>query len=127
MPRFVVLEHDSPHGLHWDFMLEMGSVLATWSLEEPPNAADSIDAEALADHRSDYLDYEGPISGGRGTVTQWDRGIYQLERSSELELVATLSGRKLTGRVAIVRSPEEAEGWQFSFTPGQGFSVDPAT
>ena len=56
MPRFVVLEHDSPRGRHWDFMLETGAVLATWSLPEPPNSGGVIMCEELGDHRLKYLD-----------------------------------------------------------------------
>ena len=118
MPRFVVLEHDSPRDRHWDFMLETGDVLATWALSEPPDAAPHIAAEALADHRTEYLDYEGPVSGDRGSVTRWDAGTYQLDRRSETELAATLSGRRLNGRVTLVRSHDDPERWQFSFVPG---------
>ncbi len=34
----------------------------------------SIEAERLADHRPVYLEYEGPISGGRGSVRRLERG-----------------------------------------------------
>ena len=49
-------------------------MLKTWACREPPQAGVEIPCEALADHRLAYLDYEGPISGGRGSVTRWDRG-----------------------------------------------------
>ena len=44
-------------------------------------------AEALPDHRLIYLEYEGPISGDRGTVVAWDRGEYRLKRQSDAEWV----------------------------------------
>ena len=37
-----------------------------------------IRAERLPDHRRRYLDYEGPISGNRGSVIRWDAGDYVL-------------------------------------------------
>ncbi|MCS7047501.1 MAG: hypothetical protein NZO58_14185, partial [Gemmataceae bacterium] len=74
MPRYVILEHDHP-ALHWDFMLERGDVLRTWRLPAPPSIG-KIAAQALADHRRAYLDYEGPVSGNRGTVRRWDAGTY---------------------------------------------------
>ena len=119
MPRFVVLEHDRPGGLHWDFMLETGSVLATWALAQAPDSADSVPAERLADHRTAYLEYEGPISGGRGSVTQWDRGTYEVQRQSDTELAVTVSGEKLIGRAALARLPNEAGQWRFSFVAEQ--------
>ncbi len=78
MSRFVILRHELPGpergGVHWDFMLEQGTVLRTWALALEPNSATQIAADALVDHRLAYLDYEGPISGDRGQVTQWDIG-----------------------------------------------------
>ena len=105
MPRFVILEHDSPGGLHWDLMLEQGGVLLTWALSEPPQAARNVPAEALSDHRLAYLDYEGPISGGRGSVTRWDQGTYELEHRSDDELAVVLAGRRLAGRATLSRPP----------------------
>ena len=119
MPRFVVLRHESPRGLHWDFMLEMGTALATWSLPEPPDATAAMLAEALPDHRLVYLDYEGPVSGGRGSVTRWDRGTYVLGRRSDTELVVTLDGAKLAGTAALEQLPDDPNRWRFSYTPHQ--------
>jgi hypothetical protein len=117
MPRFVVLKHDSPRGRHWDLMLETGPALATWALSEPPDAPVAITADALADHRLAYLDYEGPISGGRGSVTRWDRGTYVLERRTPTEVVVTLTGEKLAGTATLVESPDDPARWQFSLVP----------
>jgi DNA ligase D-like protein (predicted 3'-phosphoesterase) len=115
MSRFVVLRHDSPRGVHWDFLLQTGEVLATWALAQPPDSAETMLAEALPDHRLAYLDYEGPISGGRGSVTRWDQGTYRVERQSEIELVVTLQGEKLTGRATLVRLSDPPQHWRFSF------------
>ena len=67
MPRFAVLEHDHPF-LHWDFLLETGDALRTWRLHAPPDAEGTIAAEELPDHRLEYLDYEGRVSGGLSYV-----------------------------------------------------------
>ncbi|MBX3442966.1 MAG: hypothetical protein KF774_11210 [Planctomyces sp.] len=72
MPRpsprpFVVLEHDHPH-LHWDLLLDQGLDLRAWRLAEFPVPGAVIAAEPLPPHRRMYLDYEGPVSGGRGAV-----------------------------------------------------------
>lgn len=103
MGRFVVLEHDSPRGRHWDLMLENGQVLATWALAEPPDAGHAIAAQPLPDHRPAYLDYEGPISGNRGHVTRWDRGEYEILAGGfgQEELHATFHGEKLRGAFSV--------------------------
>ena len=99
MPRFVILEHDYPE-LHWDLMLEAGAALRTWRLAAPPQVlGERIAATALPDHRLHYLDYEGPISGGRGTVKRWDAGSYEEDTASSpgSELRLRLTGAMLCG------------------------------
>jgi hypothetical protein len=71
--RYAILTHDHPH-LHWDLLLEQPGSCRTWRLARPPESSDPIPAEPLPDHRLLYLDYAGPVSGGRGTVTPWDAG-----------------------------------------------------
>ena len=75
MPRFVVLEHDHPN-LHWDLMLESGEMLATWSLQPQAPGAFQCPAKRLPDHRKRYLDYEGEVANGRGSVCRVDAGTF---------------------------------------------------
>ena len=96
MPRFVVLEHNHP-ALHWDFMLEAGDVLRTWRLLAPPGPGRSCPAELLPDHRTIYLDYEGPVSGNRGSVKRWDAGTFEWEVEAADRLVVRLAGQRING------------------------------
>ena len=100
MPLFVLLEHDHPV-LHWDFMLERGPVLRTWRLDRIPGDAAEISAEPLPDHRVAYLDYEGPVSGDRGSVQRVDRGDFELVREEGDLIEVTLHGRRLRGKAVI--------------------------
>jgi hypothetical protein len=113
MPRFVILIHDYP-AVHWDFMLENEAILRTWRLARAPDETVPIDAEALADHRLAYLDYEGPVSGNRGSVRRFDRGEYVLVRETVDHLEVQLKGTILHGRAVIERA--ESAGWKFEFT-----------
>jgi hypothetical protein len=109
MPRFVVLEHDHPH-LHWDLMLEAGNSLRTWRLATPLQPGRPIAAEALGMHRSAYLDYEGPVSGGRGQVKRSDAGVFKWEVDSEARVVVRLEGQCYRGRAELVRL--DNGGWE---------------
>jgi hypothetical protein len=111
VPRFVILEHDHPT-LHWDLMLEAGSVLRTWRLAKAPEInGPSIEARPLADHRVFYLDYEGPLSGQRGSVRRWDSGEYEPVAEVEgREIRIRLMGQRLQG-VASLRKIESR--WLF--------------
>ena len=100
MPRFAILNHDWPF-LHWDLLLESEGKLLTWRLLREPAAGATIEAEALPSHRLAYLDYEGPVSGNRGSVTCWDRGeLLNLEFSAS-SCSAIIEGERFCGRVAV--------------------------
>ena len=122
MARFVVLRHDyprghdDPRGPHFDFMLQISGTLKTWALPKPPDADAEMICEALADHRPAYLDFEGPVSGGRGTVTRWDGGTFQTECHSDALLIVELTGEKLIGRARLHRTRNDPQRWVFSFS-----------
>ena len=128
MPRFALSIHNSPRGLHYDFFLEAGEVLKTWALPRLPEAGLEIPCEALADHRTIYLDYEGPISDGRGTVARWDQGTYSIELWSDDESVVELAGGKLTGRVELRRLEGQWRfKWKREVRPGMDDRLRPQT
>jgi hypothetical protein len=80
--RYVVLHHTGIDVPHFDLMVERsaGSPLATWRCAHwPPQEGDSL--EPLAEHRREYLDYEGPVSGNRGEVRRVERGRCELTSS----------------------------------------------
>jgi DNA polymerase Ligase (LigD) len=116
MPRYVILEHDYPT-LHWDLMLESGAVLKTWRLTAPPRPGDAVAAEPSFDHRAAYLDYEGPVSGGRGTVTRWDTGTFVWEEAAA-GIAIQLHGARLHGRAVI--EADGAGGWRLVVDIEQG-------
>jgi len=80
--RYVVLRHEGVIPPHYDLMFETaaGSKLATWRSEIwPINRPVSL--ERLGDHRRDYLEYEGPLSGDRGFVRRVTSGTCCLQMS----------------------------------------------
>ncbi len=122
MPRFVILRHETPanlsRGLHWDFMLEHEGALRTWALSEEPQCPGIVAALELAVHRMAYLQYEGPVSGDRGSVTRWDEGEFQLLAESSDRIELTLLGRRLSGRVLLLQDPGDPIQWTFRLESG---------
>jgi DNA polymerase ligase (LigD)-like protein len=102
MPRFVILEHHW-NGVHWDLMLEVEGRLRTWALDAPIEMKVDVPARALPDHRMDYLDYEGEVSGGRGTVRRWDRGEYEVLEWAPERVRVKLMGAQLVGDAELLR------------------------
>ena len=119
MPRYVVLYHELPPGharqSHWDLMFEWGMALRTWAMASEPGLDAQALAEPLADHRLAYLDYEGPISGDRGAVTQWDCGTYRLESCTDDEVRVRLKGKRLSGEL-LLRQDAAGHFWRVSLS-----------
>ena len=114
MPRFAILAHDSPVP-HWDLFLEAGPVLRSWRLLLPLDANTRVPAEPAADHRLLYLDYEGPVSGGRGSVGRIDGGSFVWEADEPDRQAVRLTGTRFTGRLDLRRHDA---GWIATFQPG---------
>ena len=135
MPRFVLLYHDCPPGYerrsHWDLMLESGDTLRTWALERLPRAwqlaheetrvrqshcppmadGNEVNAEALANHRRAYLEYEGEVSRNRGEVIRVAAGTYEVLRESAAQLDLALQGDRIHGSLRLVREEANARKW----------------
>jgi hypothetical protein len=113
MPRFAVLDHDHPFP-HWDFLLEAGDVLRSWRLLAEPARGRTIAAQPLPDHRTLYLDYEGPLSGGRGRVVRWDNGVYEGQKWTDEEIRVQLAGRRIVGLVVMRRLSSDSWSWEWA-------------
>ena len=100
MPRFALLAHDWP-APHLDLLLEAGPACWTWRLPKFPASGQSVPAERIADHRLAYLDHEGPVSGGRGSVSRIEEGSYELEKAAPERVVVRLHGTRCAGRLVL--------------------------
>ena len=84
---YVILEHSVNGTKHFDLMLEvpgqekLRTLQLNSRLEIP---GDCCEFKELEPHRRAYLEYEGEISGNRGTVKRIERGTYELLGSSVL-------------------------------------------
>jgi hypothetical protein len=78
--RYVVLRHSDVDEPHFDLMFETlpGSMLATWRSEVWPIES-TTPLTRLRDHRRLYLEYEGDLSGHRGSVIRVADGTCQVE------------------------------------------------
>ncbi len=93
-------------------MLEEGDHLRTWKLLESPEIFHtnqnekpniSIKAQTSFDHRPIYLDYEGPISGNRGSVKRIEQGTFEWIEKTDEKILITLQGQKIKGLLKLMR------------------------
>ena len=123
MPRFVILRHETPphapRPLHWDLMFERNAKLVTWALADEPAPGKNVDAELLADHRMEYLEFEGELTKGRGTVRRWDAGTFSVEQWDDERITVLLSGMHLRQcQVELTRDSGATQRWSVDFSSG---------
>lgn len=127
----VQLRHDLPDGdWHVDWMIATdadgeGPLVAF----RVPDALDRLPAgreiliERIGPHRPHYLDYEGPLSGGRGYVTRLAHGEVTWSREPDGSLLARMLWRAdreedvaphaLTARLTLSEKPDR---WRLVLT-----------
>jgi len=120
--RFVLLRHevpgDFPRGSHWDLLLERDEACWTWALEELPRGfaegegPATVSALRLKDHRKHYLQYEGPVTGDRGTVRQVLSGHCVWIQDDEDRIEVRLQFAESDCTLLIERTSEDR--WQLS-------------
>lgn len=128
---FVIHKHKATT-LHYDFRLQIGDVMPSWSIPKGPTLDNTVKRLALptTDHSLAYRHFEGIIPAGKygaGPVMIWDEGTYnpeieiskgvrkEIKNPKEAKATAlkgykdgilkfTLYGKKLRGSFALIRT-----------------------
>jgi len=110
--RCVLLRHTLPNGdSHLDWMIEVDHgplVSFRVAIGVNPLADLSFQAERIGDHRREYLDYQGPISGGRGGVVRIATGTVTVIETGADRLELLIDGHTVAGWA------ENGKIWQFA-------------
>src|SRR6516164_1414666 len=112
--RFVVQRHRARR-VHYDLRFEIDGVLVSWAVPKGPTLDPAVRRLAVhvEDHPIEYLHFEGVIPSGEyggGDVIVWDTGTWEPHATDDPaasvaagELHADVDGRKLRGRLVLVR------------------------
>jgi bifunctional non-homologous end joining protein LigD len=117
--RFVIQRHerqDKP--VHWDLMLEQGSVLQTYQLDAPPEelANGATGAVRIDDHLIKFLTYQGSVNKGKGTVAIADSGTYRVLDEDADRRMIEFAGGILKGEFVLAHLNDDE--WNFASAGG---------
>jgi hypothetical protein len=111
-------------------MLETGETLRTWAIPVLPNdwakagtrsgyaeisQSNTVAVQNIGDHRLAYLDYEGPVSGDRGSVRRLDMGVFTTRHESAERWEITVEGQFLHGEITLQQIAPKGTDWQLSY------------
>jgi len=113
--RFVIHEHYAKKaGLHYDLRLESNGVLKDWAFRKAPPEDVGVKRFGLAqeDHDLSWLDFEGEIREGygAGTMKIWDKGFYEIVKSTDKFTILKFYGSRLKGEYMLMPFKN---GWLF--------------
>ena len=132
-PIFVVQLHHASRR-HYDFRLQVGDALKSWSVPKGPSYDPKVKrlAVEVEDHPVGYADFQGDIPEGYGAghVDTFDRGYWSTPYDAEAQLEKghlqfELYGQRLKGAWHLVRSgkPSRQPTW-FLFHDKDAFAGD---
>lgn len=121
--RSVLLEHATADGsVHLDWLIERPGLadehrLIAFRCSTDPAPGPPWIGERLPDHRAVYLEYEGPISGGRGVVRRlWSRSCRGLEIAPARIALHLGDGET---RIELIPDPDQGPAvWIMRSIPG---------
>lgn len=116
--RFVIQEHRTARGSHWDLRMELNGTYKSWTIPKGPSVDPRKPRLAIETpfHEIKYGEWEGVIEKGlygAGKVIQWDAGRYKssqdFERAiKEGKIEFKLKGQKLKGSWVLIKT---SKGW----------------
>ena len=115
--RFVIHEHSTNDGSHWDLMLETENALQTFRLDTHPRQIlqTPANAEQIHDHPLKFLTYQGPVQNGKANVKIVDSGTYDLQHQTNEKIELHLAGQTLSGKFILILLTDKR--WKFTHQP----------
>lgn len=117
-PVYVIQEHTTKRGTHYDLRLEMNKALESWAIPKNPKLSSKKKLLAIftTPHAIEYSLFYGRIpegNPGAGTVKIFDRGIYELLEKGKGKVVFRLKGKTLKGDYCLINFKRDGKNWLF--------------
>ncbi len=117
-PVYVIQEHATKRGTHYDLRLEMNGALESWAIPKNPLLGEKKKLLAIftAPHAIEYALFHGAIpegSPGAGTVKIFDRGTYTLKEKTKDKIIFDINGKRLKGGYCLINFKKDGKNWLF--------------
>ena len=117
-PVYVIQEHTTKRGTHYDLRLEMNKTLESWAIPKNPKLSDKKKLLAIftTPHAIEYALFQGKIpegNPGAGSVKIFDLGTYELIDNKKDKIVFRLKGKKLKGDYCLINFKRDNKNWLF--------------
>jgi hypothetical protein len=114
--RFTLSRHTgAPDGKdHYDLFLERDGTLKSWRLRDA-DFSEPAPASEAPDHELKYLEYEGKLTGGKGSVAIVESGTWIEDSWSSRGIQVALAGKKFKRRIWLSpRAMVKEAGWNWT-------------
>jgi DNA ligase D-like protein (predicted 3'-phosphoesterase) len=118
--KFMIHQHHANRaGLHYDLRLGQNGVLLSWATRKLPELIDGEVARIMLfrqpDHDASWFNFHGEITDGYGAgkVQMWDKGTYEITKSTDIMRTVIFDGKKLKGKYTFLLYNKEKNEWLF--------------
>jgi bifunctional non-homologous end joining protein LigD len=109
--NFIIHEHNAIKvGLHYDLRINKDNTLKCWSGRYIPDIINNTKSKILLikqpDHDISWFNFKGPINTnyGKGKLSIWDKGTYNINSWSNSKIDIDFLGIKLIGRYILLKA-----------------------
>ncbi len=116
---FALVFHEAGENLgrssHYDLFVRDNDYLLTWEFQHHPMDIPTQSVLQLANHRLEYLDFSGPLSGDRGILHPIDSGECSWLHRQPDRLILSFQGMQVCGTLYLTRVDCQKPCWNSQF------------
>lgn len=118
--KFMIHQHfANKAGLHYDLRLGQNGVLLSWACRKLPDIIAGETSKVMLfrqpDHDASWFNFHGEITDGYGAgkVQLWDKGTYEVTKTTDILTSVIFKGKKLKGKYTFLIYDKEKQQYLF--------------
>ncbi len=115
--KFIILYHFGIDETHYDLMLEAEGSLDSWRIPEKNFKqllnGETIEVISIKPHNKKYLNFEGELTDGKGSVKIYDKGTTSYKRNENIQFDVLIFGSEISGKLIFKKLENNAFNLNF--------------